>query len=72
MMASFDALVRHGMSDPGMVALGIKEALTTTAAGLVVALPAQMLHNAFAGRLVRIEGEMEAAGNALLGWLARF
>lgn len=69
MMASFDALVRHGMSDPGMVALGIKEALTTTAAGLIVALPAQMLHSAFVGQLSRIEGEMEAAANALLGWL---
>ena len=71
MMASFQALVDHGLSDPTMVALGIKEALTTTAAGLIVALPAQLAHNALAGQLHRLEGAMEMAANVLLERVAQ-
>ena len=66
MMSSFQALVEVGMTDPGLVALGIKEALTTTAAGLVVAVPAQLLHQALNGRLNRIEDDLEASANHLL------
>lgn len=66
MMASFDVLAGHGISNPGLVALGIKEALTTTAAGLVVAVPTQIVYNALLGRITRIQGDMEAVGNFLL------
>jgi len=71
MMASFQAFVEHGISNPAMVALGISEALTTTAGGLVVAIPAQLLYQALAGRLHRIEGELETAANFLLDVLYR-
>ncbi len=69
MMASFQALVDWGIDNPAMVALGIKEALTTTAAGLSVAVPAQLLHQALSSRLGRIEGDLETAGNFLLDML---
>ena len=69
MMASFQALVDWGIDNPAMVALGIKEALTTTAAGLAVAVPAQLLHQALGSRLGRIEGDLETAGNFLLDML---
>jgi biopolymer transport protein ExbB len=66
MMSSFQALVDAGMSDPGLVALGIKEALTTTAGGLIVAVPAQLLHQALNARLTLLEGDLESAANHLL------
>ncbi|MEM1182427.1 MAG: MotA/TolQ/ExbB proton channel family protein [Acidobacteriota bacterium] len=66
MMASFEILSSHGISNPGMVALGIKEALTTTAAGLVVAVPVQVAYNALAGRVERITGDIESVGNFVL------
>lgn len=66
MMASFHVLSESGISNPGMVALGIKEALTTTAAGLVVAVPTQIVYNVLQSRIERIQGHMEAVGNFLL------
>ena len=66
MMASFDILSTQGISNPGMVALGIKEALTTTAAGLVVAVPTQIAYNMLQSRIERLQGHMEAVGNFLL------
>ncbi len=70
MMASFQALVDAGMSDPALVALGIKEALTTTAGGLIVAIPAQLAHQSLNAQLERIEGDLESAGNHLLDRVA--
>jgi len=69
MMASFGTIVDFGTSRPDLVAGGISEALTTTAAGLVVALPAQLLFQGLSARVDRIEGELEAAANGLLDLL---
>ncbi len=66
MMDSFESLYEVSLSNPGLVALGIKEALTTTAAGLVVAVPAQLAHNALASRVERITGDIEEVANFLL------
>lgn len=66
MMTSFDALATQGLHNPGLVAMGIKEALTTTAAGLAVAVPVQIVYNVLAGRVERITGDIEAVGNFLL------
>lgn len=66
MMASFGVLADVGITDPGRVALGIMEALTTTAAGLVVAVPVQLVHNFLAARVERITGDVEAVANFLL------
>ncbi len=66
MMASFQALADFSISNPGMVALGIKEALTTTAAGLVVAVPAQLAYSSLASRAERITDDIEAVASFLL------
>ncbi len=66
MMSSFEALAIHSVSNPGLVALGIKEALTTTAAGLVVAVPAQLAYSSLASRADRITEDIEAVASFLL------
>ncbi len=66
MMDSFQALVDASLSDPGLVALGIKEALTTTAAGLIIAVPTQIAHNILASRVEIITGDIEEVANFLL------
>lgn len=43
--------LQGGVSDPSLLAGGISEALITTAAGLMVAIPATMLHRYFSGRV---------------------
>lgn len=66
MMSSFQALADFSITNPGMVALGIKEALTTTAAGLVVAVPAQLAYSSLAGKAERITDDIEAIASFLL------
>ena len=66
MMDSFDSLANFGTSNPGLVAEGIKEALTTSAAGLVVAVPTQLAYNALAGRVESITGDIEDLAGFLL------
>jgi biopolymer transport protein ExbB len=43
--------VQGGVSDPSVLAGGISEALITTASGLIVAIPAMMMHRFFNGRI---------------------
>ena len=66
MMVSFDAIANFGTANPAMVAEGIKEALTTTAAGLMVAVPAQLAYNALQVRVDRIVEEIESVASFLL------
>ncbi len=54
------------MTNPARVAEGIAEALTTTAAGLVVAVPAQLVYNALMARVDRITGDIKAVASFLL------
>jgi biopolymer transport protein ExbB len=49
-MRAFHDMARTGSAGPSVVAAGIAEALFTTAAGLVVAVPAVMLYNHFMRR----------------------
>lgn len=44
----------HGTGDPNALAGGISEALITTAAGLIVAVPATIMHRFFNGRIVTL------------------
>ena len=71
MIDSFGTLVEVSLSRPDLVARGIKEALTTTAGGLMVAVPAQLLLQWLRARIERIEGELEAAANGLLDLVRR-
>jgi len=50
-MRAFHNMAVTGSAAPTVVASGVAEALITTAAGLVVAVPALVLYNHFAGRL---------------------
>jgi len=50
-MRAFHAMSAAGAGAPSMVAAGVAEALVTTAAGLVIAVPAVMLYNHFNRRL---------------------
>jgi len=48
------------------VAIGIKEALYTTAAGLFIAIPTQIAYNYFMSRINRFVRDIETAANMLL------
>jgi biopolymer transport protein ExbB len=50
-MRAFHDMARTGSAGPSVVAAGVAEALFTTAAGLVVAVPAVMLYNHFLRRM---------------------
>lgn len=66
MINAFDALMEAGLTNPGLVAGGISEALITTAAGLIVAIPVQMAYNYFMSRINRFVRDIETATNMLL------
>lgn len=66
MINAFDALMEAGLTNPGLVAGGISEALITTAAGLIVAIPVQMAYNYFMTRINRFVRDIETATNMLL------
>jgi len=50
-MRAFHDMARTGSAGPSVVAAGVAEALFTTAAGLLVAVPAVMLFNHFVRRM---------------------
>jgi len=58
--------VLGGSVDPSSLAGGIWEAMTTTAAGLTVAIPSLLFYNYFMGRVNRIEAEMKSASVDLI------
>lgn len=66
MINSFDALARAGLSNPGLVAKGISEALITTATGLAIAIPMLAAFNYFTSQVQRFVLEMETGANVLL------
>jgi biopolymer transport protein ExbB len=66
MINSFDALATVGLNNPAAVARGISEALITTAAGLIIAIPVQMAYNFFVTNVNHIVRNMESAANVVL------
>ena len=66
MIKSFEALAEAGLSNPGLVAAGISEALITTAAGLFVAIPTQLAYNYFMSRINKFVRDIETSSNMLL------
>jgi len=50
-MRAFHDMAQTGSAAPSVVAAGVAEALTTTAAGLIVAVPALILYNHFTRRM---------------------
>jgi biopolymer transport protein ExbB/TolQ len=61
-MRAFKDLANAAGAGPGIVAVGISEALVCTAAGLLVAIPAVAAYNHFNTKLARFQEE--------LGWMA--
>lgn len=65
-LRAFHDLARSGSGGPSVVAAGISEALITTVAGLVVAVPAAIIYNYFNFRLRATLVEMNTYGQRLL------
>jgi biopolymer transport protein TolQ len=70
-MDAFLGVAVAGSANITSVAPGIAEALVTTAAGLVAAIPAAIAYNYFAVRLDRFTGELEGFASEFIGTLAR-
>ena len=66
MIKSFGTLATQGLSNPGAVAAGISEALITTAAGLIIALPMQLAYNYYTTRINKFVRDIETSANMLL------
>ncbi len=59
MIKAFAVISQFGTGNPGLVASGISEALITTAAGLMVGIPALALYHYFRAKIDRFVFEME-------------
>jgi biopolymer transport protein ExbB len=59
MIEAFDAITSQGVGDPRMLSGGIGEALITTAAGLIVAIPALLGYRYLRGVVDFLVIEME-------------
>lgn len=70
-MNSFLGVARAGSANITAVAPGVAEALMTTVAGLIVAIPAAIAYNYFAGRLQLFMSELEGFSSEFIGSLAR-
>jgi len=66
MIRSFDALAKQGLQNPAAVASGISEALITTAAGLFIAIPFQLIYNYFQSRVNKFVRDIETSAHMLL------
>ncbi|RMG59072.1 MAG: MotA/TolQ/ExbB proton channel family protein [Deltaproteobacteria bacterium] len=66
MIRAFEAIGRFGVENPRLVALGISEALITTAAGLVIAIPVFFAHFYFTNRINRFVLSMQESTLAFL------
>jgi biopolymer transport protein ExbB len=60
-----------GQNRADFLAVGIYEALVTTLAGLIVAIPAAIASHYFEGRITRVFGQVEEMTNELIGSLER-
>lgn len=70
-MSVFLGIVASGSTNIAAVAPGVAEALVTTVAGLVAAIPAVMAYNYFISRLNLVMGEIEGFSSEFIGTLAR-
>jgi biopolymer transport protein ExbB len=59
MISLFEVITNYGTGDPKLMAGGISEALVTTEAGLIVAIPILLTHNFLRNRSVDIQAQME-------------
>jgi biopolymer transport protein ExbB len=64
-ISAFLAVNAGGMTDPAMMAAGISQALITTAAGMVVAVPALTAYRYYQRKVIDIAVEMEEQASLL-------
>lgn len=72
MILAFDSIARAGDVDPSLVAGGIKVALLTTAAGLVIAVPVNIGYNFFVTRIDTLILDMEQGTQKILAMVWDF
>lgn len=71
MLTSFSAVALDiHKARPMELANGVSQALVTTAAGLIVAIPAMVFYSFFRGRLTKLTGSMELAATNVVTLLA--
>ena len=58
MVTTFEVITVHGTGEPRLMAHGIRQALVTTEAGLLAALPILLAHQFLLSRATRIENEL--------------
>lgn len=68
MIIAFASIEASGSVEPTMVAGGIKVALITTAAGLVIAIPTNIFYNFFVTRIDKLIVDMEQGTQAVLNY----
>lgn len=68
-IAAFNAIVTQGVGDPRVLSGGIGEALITTAAGLIVAIPALMGYRYLRGKVDALVIDMEKEALKLVQYL---
>jgi biopolymer transport protein ExbB len=66
MIEAFGAIEAAGQVEPALVAGGIKVALITTAAGLVIAVPVNIMYNFFVTRIDSLIVDMERGADRIL------
>ncbi|HEU4334235.1 MAG TPA: MotA/TolQ/ExbB proton channel family protein [Candidatus Eisenbacteria bacterium] len=66
MIHAFEAIAAAEEVSARLVATGIYEALITTAAGLIVAIPVQAAHNYFVSRIDKVVIDLEESGAELI------
>lgn len=65
-IASFLAISEGGLQDPTLLAVGVSQALITTAAGMIVAIPALVAYRVFQRRIVDINARFETEAGVLI------
>lgn len=65
-IASFLAITDGAMKDPTLLAAGVSQALITTAAGMIVAIPALVAYRFFQRRIVDINARFETEAGLLI------
>ena len=68
MIAAFNAMISSGASS-GAVALGISEALITTAVGLLIAIPAVIAYNYYTGMVNKFVLDIEQSATELVDFI---
>jgi biopolymer transport protein ExbB len=66
MISAFGAIAEAGQVEATLVAGGIKVALITTAAGLVIAIPVNIAYNFFVTRIDKLIQDMEEGASTVL------